>query len=208
MKFYVLASFIIFILVINHSIRRNNRSLEQKNRIFWDRERRANQTRRKPLDNLDYIRIPLEKLPMELLKEDSKVADCLRIVNDLSLQPVVNLTGYSNTDLKLEYGTANITVLTEYDQNYTLLANTLQQWAERLYQAGEIDAAREILEFAVSTRTDVCGAYDLLSEIYRREGRQDRIAELAKTAESLNSLNRERILRHLKAQDGGSGSDQ
>lgn len=208
MKFYILASLIIFILVIQHNIRKTDRALEKKNKLFWDRERLANQTRRKSLEGLDYIRIPLDTLPMELLAEDEKIADCQRIVNDLSLQPIVNFTGYTNTDLKLEYGTANITVLTEYDQNYTILVNTLQQWADRLYQAGEINAARGILEFAVSTRTDVSRTYDLLSEIYRKDGSEDKIPELIKTAENLNSLNRERILRHLKTPTDGSESDQ
>lgn len=208
MKFYILASLIIFILVIHHNIRKTDHALAKKNKLFWDRERLANQTRRKSLDGLDYILIPLDTLPMELLAEDEKIADCQRIVNDLSLLPIVNFTGYTNTDLKLEYGTANITVLTEYDQNYTVLVNTLQQWADRLYQAGEINAARGILEFAVSTRTDVSRTYDLLSEIYRRDGSEDKIPGLIKTAENLNSLNRERILRHLKTPTDGSESDQ
>ena len=38
-------------------------------------------------------------------------------------------------DLKLEYGTANINDLSQYDQNYTLLVRTLQKWAEALAAA-------------------------------------------------------------------------
>lgn len=208
MKFYVLASLIIFILVINHSIRKNSRTQTRQEKLFWDRERQANQTRRKSLDGLDYIRLPLDKLPMELLPEDERTADCVRIVHELSMQPIVNLTGFSNTDLKLEYGTANITALTEYDQNYTLLVSTLQRWAERLYQAQQTQAACQILEFAVSIRTDVSRTYDMLSEIYRQSGRQDKIPGLIQIAENLNSLSREVILKHLREQADGSVSDR
>ncbi|MBQ2802957.1 MAG: hypothetical protein IJF07_03565, partial [Lachnospiraceae bacterium] len=127
-----------------------------------------------------------------------KVAECLRIINELSLQPIVNLTGLTNTDLKLEYGTANITVLTEYDQNYTLLASTLQQWADLLYTQNHTAEVGQILEFAVSTRTDVSRSYDMLSDIYVANSQFDKINDLIATAETLNSLNRDVILRHLK----------
>ncbi|MDE7270789.1 MAG: hypothetical protein K2N81_10005, partial [Acetatifactor sp.] len=132
----------------------------------------------------------------------------LRMIQELSQHPIVNLTGFSNTDLKLEYGTANITVLTEYDQNYTLLVSTLQQWADLLYRADQTEAARDILEFAVNTRTDVSRTYDLLSDIYIKNGQRDKIPELMNIAESLNSLNREVILRHLRERADGSESDR
>lgn len=208
MKFYVLASLILFILVISHNLRKSKRIQSQNEMSFWQRERLANSTRRKSLDGLDYIQIPLDSLPMHTLEDNQKIGECLRIINELSTQPTVNLTGLTNTDLKLEYGTANITALTEYDQNYTLLAGTLQQWADLLYNEGYIDETRQILEFAVSTRTDVSRSYDLLSDIYLQNGQPEKIAGLIQTAETLNSLNKEVILRHLKEKAGRCESCQ
>jgi len=198
MKFYVLASLIVFILIISHNIRKTRRQQAEEEKNFWERERLANETRRKPLDNLDYIHIPTDDLPMHLMEEDPQVADCLSTINDLSEKPIVNLTGFTNTDLKLEYGTANITALTEYDSCYTLLAGTLQRWAELLYQAGYVQETRAILEFAVSTRTDVSAAYSLLADIYLQNGEAEKIQHLTETAETLNSLNKNVILRHLR----------
>lgn len=198
MKFYVLASLIVFIWIIGHNIRRSKHMQSEAEKTFWERERLANETRRKPLDNLDYIKIPLEDLPMDLMEDDAKVAGCLQTINELSLQPIVNLTGYTNTDLKLEYGTANITILTEYDQSYTLLVNTLQTWAKLLFDAGYVSETRKILEFAVSTRTDVTASYDLLADIYLQDGTPDKINSLSETAQKLNSLSKPVILRHLQ----------
>ena len=198
MKFYVLASLIIFVLVIFHNVRKSGNHFNAEEQSFWEKERLANEVRRKSLDGLDYVKIPLDKLPMNLMMDDPKVAECLRIINELSLQPIVNLTGLTNTDLKLEYGTANITVLTEYDQNYTLLASTLQQWADLLYTQNHTAEVGQILEFAVSTRTDVSRSYDMLSDIYVANSQFDKINDLIATAETLNSLNRDVILRHLK----------
>ena len=47
---------------------------------------------------------------------------------------------------------------------YTILARTLNQWASYLHKNGYIKEAREVLEYAVSTGTDVsghlmCGAF-------------------------------------------------
>lgn len=198
MKFYILASLIIFILVISHNLRKSKRIQASREESFWEKERRANETRRKSLDGLDYINIPLDQLPVHTMEEDERVAEYLRTIHELSTKPVVNLTGITNTDLKLEYGAPNITLLSEYDQSYTLLANTLQQWADLLHAKGYIDEARRILEFAVSTRTDVSRCYDLLSDIYIQSGESDKIAQLMETAETLNSLNKEVILRHLR----------
>ena len=197
MKFYILASLIIFIMVIGHNLRKSQRIKEQQEMSFWERERLSNQVRRKPLDGLDYVKIPLENLPMELLNDNEKVADIQRMMKELSLEPIVNLTGYTNTDLKLEYGTANITYLMKYDQNYTVLASTLQQWADILYQKGYLEETRQILEFAVSTHTDVSHSYTMLADIYERQGHPELISHLTETAQTLNSLNKEVILRHL-----------
>ena len=198
MKFYVLASLIVFIWIIRHNLQRSKRIHDDSEKTFWERERLANETRRKPLDNLDYIKIPLEELPMHLMEDHPEVAGYLQTIHELSLQPIVNLTGYTNTDLKLEYGTANITVLTEYDQSYTLLVNTLQSWAKLLYEAGYVEETRKILEFAISTRTDVTATYDLLAEIYLQTHSPEKIRLLIETAETLKSLSRPVILRHLQ----------
>lgn len=198
MKFYVLASLIVFIWIIRHNLQRSKRIHDDSEKTFWERERLANETRRKPLDNLDYIKIPLEELPMHLMEDHPEVAGYLQTIHELSLQPIVNLTGYTNTDLKLEYGTANITVLTEYDQSYTLLVNTLQSWAKLLYEAGYVEETRKILEFAISTRTDVTATYDLLADIYLQTHSPEKIQLLIETAETLKSLSRPIILRHLQ----------
>ena len=197
MKFYVLASLIVFIMIISHNLRKSRRIQDEAEHSFWEKERLANETRRKPLDNLNYIKIPLEQLPMEQMKDDAQVADCIDTIQELSLQPIVNFTGLTNTDLKLEYGTANITTLTEYDQSYALLVVTLQRWAGLLYQAGCVGDARIILEFSVETRSD----------IYLQNGETDRIAHLRETAQTLNSLNRNIILRHLEEKLASAESD-
>lgn len=197
MKFYILASVIIFCFVIHHAINRSNRISQNAEKEFWAREKKANETRKKPLDTLHYITIPFERLPMNVLTQDETVQGCINTLRELSECKIVNLTGYTNTDLKLEYGTANITVLSQYDQSYTLLATTLQKWADTLWDAGLEDEAVSIMEFALETETDISRTYYLLAEHYRKTGETDKLSRLSEYAENLRSGNRQQILRHL-----------
>ncbi|MCM1263151.1 MAG: hypothetical protein NC313_10565 [Butyrivibrio sp.] len=198
MKFPFFASFIVFIVWLSYEIAKHNRIDADVNREFWRKEHRAGKVSKKPLDNLDYITIPYERLPMQALKDDEQVAEYIETVNSLSDSPIVNFTGITNTDLKLQYGTLNIDRLSRYDQNYTILARTLDRWASYLYKKGCISEARDILEFAVSTKTDVSGTYKLLCQIYKEENTPEKIKPLYHVAESVNSIMKNTIVRILQ----------
>ena len=198
MKLPVLASVILFILVLGHRIRLQNRTYEKSTRSFWEREAIANSTRRKSLENLDYIEIPFDSLPCDCMADDERVADCLSLLRSLSTQKIVNLTGFTNTDLKLEYGAPNITELSEYDQNYTVLVRTLQKWADLLWEKDHRQEACAVMEFAVSTHTDISRTYYKLAEYYTQEGRPEEIERLIRTAGELRSASKNAILRTLE----------
>lgn len=198
MKMPFFASFIIFLIWLSYMISRSRRRGEKTKESFWEKEERANSTRRKPLDDLNYVTIPFDSLPMNVLPEDEKVAEYHAILRTLSDSPIVNFSGISNTDLKLRYGAPNIDLLMRCDQNYTTLARTLQLWADRLYQAGFTDDARQILEYALSTDTDVSGTYRLLAAIYRSGKQTEKLKGLLEKAGSLQSGSKDIIVRILR----------
>lgn len=200
MGFVILASSIIVVLLISIGNRRQKKASAEREEGFWDRERRANSVRRKSLDDLNYITIPLEAFPTHILQQDNAVMECIETLESLTSQKIVNFTGYSNTDLKLEYGTANINLLSEYDQNFTVLVRTLQKWADVLIEAGYIEESRVLMEYAVNIGTDVSRTYDKLAQYYVSRGNADGINRLKHMAENLNSSSRDIILRHLDQQ--------
>lgn len=205
MRLPFLASCIVFIIWLSYEIKKSRRAIDRQQKTFWERERKANRTRKKPLDTLDYIAVPLHALPMDLCNGQPQVDECLDLIRSLSGQKIVNFTGYSNTDLKLMYGAPNITLLSEYDQNYTLLVRTLQKWASLLYEQGYQNEAKTILEYAVSIRTDVSGTYKLLASIYHAEGAPEKIDGLIETAMTLNSSMKDVIVRTLRESDQSDG---
>lgn len=198
MNLKILPGFIAFVLLITFNLKRYSRRSRNEEKDFWARESQANSVRRKSLDGLKYIHIPLETFPTHLLNDDTSVMECIDIIESLASQKIVNLTGRTNTDLKLEYGAANITELAQYDQNYTLLARTLQKWADSLTGAGYTEEAVVLMEFAMSTGTDVSRTYYQLAEYWAAKDNQEQIKHLVSAAEGLRSANKASIIRHLK----------
>ena len=201
MNFIINASVLIFSAAVFLYLLKSKKNETAAQDDFWARENAANSTRRKPLDDLDYIRLPMDEFPMTLLQDVPKVEDYKQIIRSLNELPIVNFTGITNTELKLRYGAPNISILTSYDQNYTLLVRTLQQWAEALYDAGYADEARQLLEFSISTGTDVSATYRLLCQIYKEQGTPEKIGSLYPVAEVLNSAMQKTIVRILQEAD-------
>lgn len=198
MKFPFLASFIVLIITITLASKQAEKKRRKKEQEFWEREHKANSIRKKSLDDLEYIAIPFNSFPMDTAADDEIIASCHRDLEALRGEKIVNFTGFSNTDLKLEYGTANITPLSQYDQNYTLFVRTLQAWAKRLYELGFHDDALTVLEYAIATRTDISATYYLAASIYHEKGQDEKINHLLLVAETLQSAMKNSIVRTLK----------
>lgn len=201
MKMPFFASFIIFIVWLTYELAKSRRHAEKKKASYWEKEAQANSTRRQSLDNLNYITIPFESLPTDALKDDETVQEYILTLHSLAESPIVNFTGITNTDLKLQYGAPNIDLLMRYDQNYTTLACTLQKWAEKLYENGHITETKRVLEFALSTDTDVSNSYRLLASIYASEGNTEGIKTLKDKAQNLKSGTKNIIARMLQEYD-------
>ena len=207
MKFPFLASFILLIIFFNIRSRSVSRKMEQNEQDFWARESASNSVRKKSLDTLEYIHIPFDLLPFGTAGDNAMLQQAEDDLTALKDEKIVNLTGISNTDLKLEYGTANITPLTQYDQNYTSLVCALQSWGQELYNQGRYEDAAKVLEFSVRTRSDITATYRLLTDLYRTKlGYSEseinrKIDGLIPIAKNLNSLSRMTILKLLEPQN-------
>ncbi len=197
MRLPILITVLILIVVIGFAVRRGKDQYARDEADFWEKERRANSTRRKSLDGLKLISVPLDRLPTDVCTDDPRIAEYVEIVTGLAETRIANLTGISNTDLKLQYGAPNITELSKYDQRYTALASTLQRWADALLEKGERDAAQVILEYAVEIGTDVSGTYRALAKLYDEAGDKDSIRALIPKAEALNTPMKDSILHAL-----------
>ncbi len=165
---------------------------------FLEKERRANSTLKQPLDNLDFIKVPLESIPAPEPEVNEKCATLLGEIKLLSEKKIVNLTGISNTDLKLTYGAANLPILTEYDQNFTLLCKKLYDLGCEYNNANLTDEAIATLNVAIDLGTDISGNYTALAEIYAEKGLYVEIQRLINHADSIRSLTKNSTINKLQ----------
>ena len=105
----------------------------------------------------------------------------------------------SNTELKLNYGPANLPVLSEADENFSSLVRNLHKYAEALKDLDMKKEAIEVLEYAIDIGSDMSISYKLLSELYKGTDNSKKIDYLIKKAETLDSLMKEPILNYLKS---------
>ena len=157
--FPFLAIFIIFCLVLAFYIRKNDNAQQKVQDEFWEKERKSNAVRKKDISKLDYISIPLDKIPAKLESSTEKT------IFALAEKPMLNFVGISNTDLKLQYGTVNLDILMEYENNFLDFVALLPEYATELIEAGETESARMLLEFAVSVNADSRKIDNLLASL-------------------------------------------
>lgn len=195
--------FIIFCLWLNYELRKG-----KEEDSFWQREREANNAPAKSLTELEYITIPLDKLPFGALPGHPEVDHMEYTIKSLADpgRKIVNLTGYTNTDLKFMYGAANLPILTKYDNSYITLVTTLQDWAQVLSLHDKYEEAACIAEYAVSTGTDTIATYKLLCKLYKDHlglsspEAKEKISALRPKAEAIRSMNRDSIVSFIDEQ--------
>ena len=212
MRIPLFAIIIVFVIWVNLKAHLSTRRDEDTKRAFWEREIAANRTRKQPLDTLSYITVPKDLLPPDTLDNPFPARDAARRIQGLIEEDakIVNFTGYTNTDLKMEYGPANLAALSEYDAHYTALATALQEISDALFEEARYEEACRLSEFAVSTGTDVSSCYRLLIDLYRNrlglseDAANEKISALLPVANSLRSLSRDGIVRMVEEAAGTS----
>ena len=188
----------LLVLWVHYQKARTDRSQKATSEAFWEKERLANTTRKKDISNLDFITVPVNQLPFPETNQE-EVADIQKHILALASGKIVNFTGISNTDLKLQYGAPNLDILMEYDKNYLELVRSLYRYGKLLYDSDLKDEAAAVLEYAMSIKTDVSANYTLLATIYKEKNEIDRINFVISCAEELTSMTKNTLLSNLVA---------
>ncbi len=189
---------LLLVLWVHYQKRRTDRIASKNSEAFWEREHQANLTRKKDISNLDYIHVPVNTLPFPET-DSEEIGDIQKHILNLASGKIVNFTGKSNTDLKLEYGAPNINLLMEYDKNYLELVRSLYRYGRLLYDKQLAEESRTILEYALSVKTDISANYTLLATIYKEKNDLEGINSVISAAEELTSMTKKALLANLMA---------
>ncbi|MBO4845336.1 MAG: hypothetical protein J5525_03420 [Lachnospiraceae bacterium] len=197
MKYPFFASFLVLCAVFYHNRKKADRSHAKIMQDYFNRENEANNTRKQPLDDLEYVKIPLDTLPTDVCLDDDIIKECVEDLRKLADESIVNFTGMTNTDLKLRYGPANLPFLQQCDLNYTQLVRILNTWGTKLMELDKPDAALNVFEYAINTRADVSNIYYMTADIYKERNETDKIRHLIESVETLNSVLKDHIIKKL-----------
>lgn len=196
MPLLCISFFILIVSTINFFAGNTRNRDRAKKDAFWKKESEANATADKDLSSLSYI--PLSPALSEITADTPELKELKQSLMDFKDKPVVNLTGITNTDLKLRYGASNIGLLSQYDQNFSDLCILVQSFGKSLLDAGQPDDARIVFEYGVSIGSDITDTYVMLAYLYLECHQAYRIDALITNAEKLNSLSKDTIILKLK----------
>lgn len=181
----ILGCVIILVLWLKYEIKKSNHISSHSSKDFWKQEIEANHTRNVDTSNLPYITIPKELLEVPP-SDDVKLQQLHKTLLELSEKSILNLSGLSNTELKLRYGTGKFTYMSECDSNYTLLVRTLNDLGECYMLQNNMKAAKRYLLFSIQCDTEVTQSYLLLADLYKKEDDTDSIHHLMEKVDSLS----------------------
>lgn len=159
---------------------KQRKAQEQDNQAtesFWSREERANSTRNKDISGLPLLQITASELP-DTDPGDDSIHYYIGLLHENIKQPMIDLSAYSNTDLKLAYGVGNFKTLSVYDENYNTFLLNLTNLARAYCYAGLYDEAVRTYRLALQYGSQKVTDYSELAEAYIKLGRRDQASRL------------------------------
>lgn len=189
---------IILILLIRYKNKKHSRQNKESINDFLRRDLEANTTRKKDISGLPYLTADCGRLPVTSCPDpDGEINAVLQTLQALDGTKMLNLSGTSNTDLKLAYGAANFPELSECDARFTSFTRNLYQLGFLLKEAGEEESAIQVLRYALELHTDIGATYRLLGGIFAARHDTAALEDLNKQASSLPELTRGPVCQYL-----------
>lgn len=198
---FILPYFIIILIVIQLYLKKSTRSGSERSKKYWEREQKANSTRKQDISTLNYIKWD-DSLPAidnsltlaDILNNSPEALKAYNNIQTLKTEPILNLSEYSNTDLKLKYGVANLDTLTQYEDNYTSFIKSLSELGHILIEHKDISDATAFLEYAVKIGSDIRLTYTDLYALYSEAENASKIRQLRQYASIIKSVNKDLIV--------------
>jgi len=184
MKLLTFTSVILIGLVINNAIRRSNARSKKIRDEFWERERISRRTPGKSTEDLKFIQFP-DDLPLHISTDDPQIKEYQETLVNITKNPVINLSGISNTDIRLAYGAPNMEELSRADERFIVMCRTLNNLAYAYLDTGHRKEAETLLAFAVSGGSDIKETWTALGRIYMEKSDIQALDTLIKKAGNL-----------------------
>ncbi len=195
---YIVVSFtLVFGAYIYYCHQRNQKLENQANEEFWERENLANQTRNKDISGLPLLHVEESEIPSPATDDESVVYYIGQIQNIIK-EPMIDLSPYTNTDLKLAYGVGNFKTLSEYDENFNSFLLNLSNLARSCTRAGLHETARDVYLLALKYGSIKLSDYRELAETYIALDQPGQISQMIRETEQSDLPRKDSVVRALQ----------
>ncbi|MDR1704544.1 MAG: hypothetical protein LBS19_07650 [Clostridiales bacterium] len=103
----------------------------------------------------------------------------------------------TNTELKFKYGTVNIEIISEYEENFFTYIYALNGWAEALLEEGDEAGAERVLYHAVTAGAETSKTFTMLADIYYKNGDVQAMRELYGLVNGRNMPAQDKIWQYV-----------
>ena len=190
--------FLIFCAWLNYEKNKSHKKQKRNSQKFWDREEKANHTRNKDICHRPMFSPAKSRIPMPASTDENVTYYQNRVCASLE-QPMMDLSGYTNTDLKLAYGTGNFNTLSEYDRNFNDFLMNMTNLGKAYFSAGYFADAAAVYKLCIESGSCRHSDYKALAETYTAMGTPGKISELISEAETSELPRKASLIRQLRS---------
>lgn len=192
-----LGCFFIFLLWLFYEQKKHQKQAKTASDDFWAREEKANQTRKKDISQLPQIHIEESDLPC-IETEDESVLYYIEQLKRIIKMPMMDLSEYTNTDLKLAYGVGNFKTLSDYDETFHNFLTDLSCLGRSCFRAGLYNEAIQTYEMAFRFGSTKLSDYEDLAGVYLAMDKSAKVSELIQKVETGSHPHKSSITAALK----------
>lgn len=199
------ATFILFLIAIfifQHNLRKSDRTINNSRKNFWAHEEKSLFARKSPIESSLYIKPNLEALPKFSIEDfisfgDENLYKIQEHCFNIATEPMVNLSDMLNSDVRMKYGTSNLSIIESYEVNYNHYIKSLYQLAKGYYDLKMYAEAIKVLEEGVHVNTSIGDHIILLASLYCQFHDTLKFNELYERTLTLNTLTKSTIVKNL-----------
>ena len=195
--FVYLVCFCIFCAWLFYEQRKSSRIQKKASEEFWAREELANSTRKKDISDLPLIQVEEGEIPF-LETPDESITNYIGQLRQIIKEPMLDLSDYSNTDLKLAYGVGNFKTLSEYDENFNTFLVAFTNLARSYERGGYHEQAKDTYLTALRHGSRRAGDYEELAKVWLALGRPDEVTSLIHDLEKGDHPRKDSIISLLR----------
>lgn len=175
--------FLIFIAWMHYEKRKAGKKEAHMTEEFWQREEEANRTRNKDISNLPFLQIREDQIPMPESSDENTCYYQKKVLESINL-PMMDLSPYTNTDLKLAYGVGNFKTLSDYDENFNSFLMNLSNLGKAYSQTELFPEAATVFRLCLDSGSKSARDYKALANVYSAMGERHKISGLIKEVEA------------------------